>query len=156
VTGPIQISLGPAVVHEEEHLPAHRIEPRPARGRDRLVEGRAAAAHVVGRDDLVLREDGADLLVDVVQIGRAEDEGHGEAERHGIGDLVLLQLDEDRDRQVTAMRIGPALHRLEALDERDAGGLEVDVLHVQDLEPGLLHGGDTRVGVSFVRMRMRR
>ena len=68
-----------------------------------------------------------------------------------VDDRVVLQLDEDGDRQVTGMRIRPRLHLVEADHERETGGVEVDVLDVEHLEPGRQQLGRRRVGHTAAR-----
>lgn len=55
-----------------------------------------------------------------------------------VGDGAVLGLHEDDDGQVVGPAVRPRLDLLEAGDERHAGRLEVDLLHVQDLEARLV------------------
>src|SRR5207247_412251 len=129
------------------------VEPRPAEREDRLLERRPSTPDVVGRDDLVPREDRADLDVQRVELGAEDRERHREPVMHGIRNRVLLELDLDPDRQVAAVRVRPALHLLEALDERHALRLEVDVLHVEHLEPRLPYMTLRRSDMTLRRLR---
>ena len=95
---------------------------------------RAVAADVVGGDHPVGREDRADLGVEARR-ARPASNGVGldevevaETERR------VLQLQQDRDRHVAGCGVGPGLHRPEALHEREAGRVVVDVLDVQHLD----------------------
>ncbi len=89
---------------------------------------------VIRRDQLLLGEDRADLGIECVELRGADGHRHDEG-RH---DRRVLQLDEDRDRQVPWVGPGPRFDLLEAGDEREAGAVEVEVLDVEHLEAGLL------------------
>jgi hypothetical protein len=132
------------VVEREQHLATDLGERGPPRRQDGLLQGGCVAPHVVGGEHLVLREDGADLGVDGVEGGGVERERLGEAGGERVGDVAVLGLDEHQDGRVARVRRRPRLHLLEARRERRAGRADVDLLHVEHLQPRFAHGGGHR------------
>ena len=135
-----------AVVEREQHLAAGLGERRPPVGQHRLLEGGPAAAHVVGGDEVLRGEHRADLVVDGAELGGVERDDRRVAEAEDVGHDVLLGLDQDRERGVAGVGVGPRLHLGEAGDEGPAGGLDVDLVDVEHLEARLVQLGDAGIG----------
>jgi hypothetical protein len=93
------------------------------------------------------REHAPDLLVERVELGGPDRHRDGGVHAAEVPEDVVLDLDQDHERQVPAMRVGPVLDRPQTLLEREAVGLEVEVLDVEHLVAGKLEVGDSRVRV---------
>ena len=110
---------------------------------------RVIAPHVVGRQQLPLREHRTNLAVDSIDVGRLELPRDDEPES-GVGNGVVLELEQDHQRQMPRVGVGPLLDRLQARDEREARTAIVDVLYVQHLEPGRRqHAGRIVHGIGW-------
>ena len=79
----------------------------------RLLERAAAPSHVVRREQLALREDGADLGVQRVE-RRGVPWRSGDAARGDGAGVALLELEEDQQRHVAAVGRRPVPHLCEA------------------------------------------
>ncbi len=142
MSGEIVGAVVAGVVHQEHHLAASCAERGPAVGEDRVLECRMCATNLVRRQQLLLRKDGTDLGIERVELGGTDRVRLHEPDLERIGNRLVLQLDEDRDRKVPGMCVRPSLHLLEALHEGQARALEVDLLDVEHLEARLFQLGD--------------
>src|SRR3989337_1185092 len=101
------------------------------------------ATDVIGSDELIVREDRAYVGVNLIKRRRPERYGYGEGRKTGRStDSPVLGFHEH--------------HRLQAGDERETPGLEVDVLRVQHLQTGSKELRLYRVGVALDEDRTQR
>jgi hypothetical protein len=125
---------------------ANMILPRAASGEGGFAQGLVAALHLVGRDQLAVVEHRADLGVDGVhRLGVEGQQGHGARDLY----RVLLQVEDDQDRQVVGVGLRPGADLFQAVGEQRANGAVVDVGHVDHLHPRPAHGREVvRRGVG--------
>ncbi len=96
------------------------------------------ALHLIRRDELLIRKHRSDFRVERIERRCVElrDLGTARAER-----AVVLGIDQDDDRNVLGMRVAPGLDLLQASDETDACGAEIEIRDVHHLEARLCELG---------------
>ena len=99
------------------------------------------ALHLVGRDEVLVREHAGYFGVERVECSGIELRDFAPLMRSGLSSFALIRI---AIQDVIGMRIAPGLDRLQAGDEADAGRAEVDVRDVHHFEPRLRElGGDS-------------
>ena len=78
--------------------------------------------------------------VEGIHRGNVERFGMNES-KPGEGDVVILEFDQDRNWCVQGVGIAPTLDLGQAGVEGETGAGVVDVLHMKDLDTGLVHDG---------------
>src|SRR5450631_3875360 len=135
------------LVHEKDYLATGTAECRPVAGKHRLVECVVAAANVIRSNELLCREDGANLCIESIE--------RGGSERFRLGNLcraarlLLFGLNQNEDGNMFWMRMRPAPDQLKAGCERLARASVIDILHVHYFEARLGHdavGIEIRIG----------
>ena len=137
----VTVAHGPFVVEREQDESADLVEGWPALGADRFGKGREPAANPVRRENLGPGEHREDLGVDRVDLLAPELHGAGRQ----AGDRVVLELDQDQDGDMAAVRLRPGADLLQGVDEGGGRRPEIDVGHVEHLQAGLL---ELTVGVG--------
>ncbi len=120
---------------------------------DLIDSGKVAnvAAHPVRSQDLALLENRENFGVDRVELVVAEGNGPRRQAGQGIG----FELDQDQDRNMARVGGGPHLDLPKRVDERRRRRSEVDVRHVQDLEPRLAkHTAGIRVFARILALHL--
>ncbi len=129
-----QISLADGMlVEQEDEATSRRFQRGPPVMAHSLVEGRMVAANIVWRDVRRAREDAPDLRIQPVhRIGVERFRYHG---GEGKVKRCFFRLQQDEDRKMPRMRVGPCKQFAKAGLQWLARAALVQVLDVHDLEP---------------------